>query len=213
MAQLLDGLFQAVLRLLRQDPVKQHLVEGAENRPLGDGRNHILANHARPFPFLDDLPDEVQVLEELHRHVPPHEFAGLAQFDLHYLGQVLVLLDHEQVLGDEGPHLFERIAHLGNGFPHPLDPKLHLLFEERDQDIVFVFEIEIDGAVRHACFACNLGNLRVVEALFRKNLYSGLDNLVVFSPVFFFEGHTDFSLLRPVEWGRGWIHRISYMKS
>jgi hypothetical protein len=49
-----------------------------------------------------------------------------------------------------------------------------------DQNIVFILEIKIDGAVGDAGFFCNLGNGRLVKSLSGKNLDSRFKDLVIF---------------------------------
>jgi hypothetical protein len=54
-----------------------------------------------------------------------------------------------------------------------------------DQNIVFILEIKIDGAVGDAGFFGNLGNGRLMKSLSGKNLNRCLKNLMIF--VIFFD--------------------------
>jgi len=61
------------------------------------------------------------------------------------------------------------------------------VIEKLNQNIIFVFEIKIDGAVGNAGFFSNLGNGRLKESIFGKYLDSRLEYpmvFVIFSAVF-----------------------------
>jgi hypothetical protein len=61
------------------------------------------------------------------------------------------------------------------------------IIEKLDQNIVFIFEIQIDGAVGDLCYFGNLGNGRLMKSMSGKNLNSGFKDLVIliifFNPV------------------------------
>ena len=61
------------------------------------------------------------------------------------------------------------------------------IIEKLDQNIVFIFEIQIDGAVGDLCYFGNLGNGRLMKSMSGKNLNSRFKDLVIliifFNPV------------------------------
>ena len=77
------------------------------------------------------------------------------------------------------------VIHEDSLSPETSNGRIHIGVEKKPS-----FEIEVDGAVRYACFPSNLGDLRIVEAFLGKDFYGSLDDLVVFSSVFFFDSHT-----------------------
>jgi hypothetical protein len=65
---------------------------------------------------------------------------------------------------------------LTEGFKNLFGPKT----EKLNQDVVFIFEIQVDSAVGDPGFFCNLGNGRLVKSLSGKNLNRCLKNLMIF---------------------------------
>ena len=77
------------------------------------------------------------------------------------------------------------LVHLLSESPENL---LGLVIEKLNQNIIFVFEIKIDGAVGYAGFFSNLGNGRLKESVFGKYLDSRFEYpmvFIIFSALFF----------------------------
>src|SRR5215471_14261133 len=55
-----------------------------------------------------------------------------------------------------------------------------MIVEDRNQDIVFILEVEVDGAVGHTSLARDVSHFGVEESVARKNLYSAAQDGVVF---------------------------------
>jgi hypothetical protein len=63
------------------------------------------------------------------------------------------------------------------------EPNKHLLgsvAEKMHQNVIFIFEIKIDGTVGHPCLFGDLGNSRLVKTLARKYLYGRFQNEMIF---------------------------------
>ena len=69
--------------------------------------------------------------------------------------------------------------------PETIKYLLGFIIEKLNQNIVFIFEIQIDGAVGDAGFFANLSNSRLVKSMSGKNLYSRFKDLVIFI-IFFY---------------------------
>ena len=69
--------------------------------------------------------------------------------------------------------LFESIEHLF-GF----------VAEKLYQYVVFVFEVEIDGAIRNPGFSCDLGYRWLMESQIRKYFHGGFEDTFVFIVIF-----------------------------
>jgi hypothetical protein len=87
----------------------------------------------------------------------------------------------------------DQIAQLINGIapsiqflPEPVENQLRLITEELSQNIIFAFEIEIDGTVRDARFPGDFRHPRIMEALTGENLDRRSQNTQVFIVVFIF---------------------------
>ena len=60
-----------------------------------------------------------------------------------------------------------------------------------DQDVVFIFEIQVDGTISHAGFPGDLGNSWLIKPLSRKHLHRRFQDKMIFVIFIFF---IDFSL-------------------
>ena len=69
--------------------------------------------------------------------------------------------------------------------PETIKYLLGFIIEKLDQNIVFIFEIQIDGAVGDPGYFGNLGNGRLMKSMSGKNLNSRFKNLVIFI-IFFY---------------------------
>jgi hypothetical protein len=57
--------------------------------------------------------------------------------------------------------------------------------EKLNQNIVFVFKIQVDGAVSHSGFFCDLRNGRLMKPLSRKNPNCSFKYLMIFIILFY----------------------------
>jgi hypothetical protein len=73
--------------------------------------------------------------------------------------------------------------------PETIKYLLGFIIKKLDQNIVFILEIQINGAVGDPGFFGNLGNGRLVKSLSGKNLNRRLKNLMIF--MIFFDSVND----------------------
>jgi hypothetical protein len=90
---------------------------------------------------------------------------------------------------DQVSKLFNGIFSLVHLFPEAPENLLGLVIEELNQDIIFVLEIEIDGAIRHTGFFGNLGNGGLKETVFGEYFDCRFQYAMVFIvfPAFFID--------------------------
>jgi len=106
------------------------------------------------------------------------EAGRLPQVDGDHFGEVALLLEQAELQFDDArdPPLegFIRLGDLPKNRQEPLDA----FFEDRDQDIVLVLEVEVDRAVRDACRLGDFAYPRCVEPILGEDLDRGLENPV-----------------------------------
>ena len=139
-------------------PAVDHFIDCAQNEALYQPHIKILANAAFLLALLHDLRD--QVLVHLG-HFPDLRFGGtvdLVSFHLINHGHVPVPLEFRQMPADEMAQFVQagtRFLDLG---PEAVKYLLGTVAEKLHQNVILVFEIKIDGAVRHAGFFRDLGD-------------------------------------------------------
>ena len=74
------------------------------------------------------------------------------------------------------PAVLGPIDRLPKPFKYLLGPKI----EKLNQDVIFIFKIQIDGTIGDPGFFGNLGNGRLVKSLSGENLDRCLEDLMVF---------------------------------
>jgi hypothetical protein len=84
------------------------------------------------------------------------------------------------------PQFFLCGCRLVDGIPEPLENLACLELVKLNQDIILVFEIKVDGSVRHAGFFGNLGNRRLKKTLFGEYLDGSTQDALVFIHIFYF---------------------------
>jgi hypothetical protein len=104
-------------------------------------------------------------------------------------GHIPVGLKLFQVPPDQVSKLFNGIFGLVHLFSEATENLLVLIIEKLNQDIVFVLEIEIDGAIRHTGFFGNLGNGGLKETVLGEYLDCRFEYAMVFIvfPAFFID--------------------------
>jgi hypothetical protein len=73
-----------------------------------------------------------------------------------------------------------------DGLPKTLEDLTGFVLVKLNQDIVLVFEVEVNGAIRYARLLGNLGNRRLKKTLLGKYRNGGIENTLVFGPIFLF---------------------------
>src|SRR5215467_13422151 len=171
-----DGLGRLgeLVRALAQHPRGRQLVHRAEEHLGCDLHRQIAAD----LPGGRALLEHVVVGRHLVRGRAPEEFLPLSQLDLEHLRELGVVLEDPEVQRDDLAHLREGIALGGDFSPDRRHPLGHLLPEERDEDLVLGFEVEIDRAAGDAGLARDVGDARVVVAVSREDANRGVDDLL-----------------------------------
>jgi len=156
------------------------LIHRSQNKPLDQTQIKIFADAPLHLTLFHDFSDDVQV----HiRHFPNlifHHTCALVRLRLVENCHISVCLKLFQMSPDQVSKLINGIFGLIHFFSETPENLLGLVIEKLNQNIIFVFEIKIDGAVGHAGFFSNLGNGRLKESVFRKYLDSRLEYPMVF---------------------------------
>jgi hypothetical protein len=95
-------------------------------------------------------------------------------------GHVSVVLKLAQMQTDQCSQLLDGIAAPADFFPEALENLLGFVAEKLDQDVVFVFKVQVDGPVGHAGLLGNFGNGRLGVSVAGKYLDGGIENKMVF---------------------------------
>jgi hypothetical protein len=85
-----------------------------------------------------------------------------------------------KVPSDEVFQLLDGAATAIDFFSEALENLLGFVFEKLNQDIVLVFEVQIDGPIGHTSFSGYFGNGRLMISVAGKHLDSRFENAVVF---------------------------------
>lgn len=166
-------------------PGVDHFVNRSQDKSFDQTDIEILAYAAFLLAGFNNFRDEVLV----HLgHLPDLLFrqpAALMGFNLVHHRHVAILLEFHEVPPDKVPQFVEAVVRLVDGGAKSIKNLLGPVVEELYQNIVFILEIEIDGAVGHAGLSGDLGNGRLVKALAGKDFYSCLQDEMILI-IFFF---------------------------
>src|SRR5204862_2560050 len=130
-----------LLALPREDPLDRDLVERAEDGPHREERIDVRAHETLALGFLDLRLEGVEVLPELLGAVVAEELVRLAQLDLEDLREIGVSGELAEVMLRVGPHPRDGVVDTFPGRLEALDLPAHLLFEEREEEILLVLEV------------------------------------------------------------------------
>ena len=136
------------------------------------------------MPLFKYLGNYVKVFCKFPVSVFLYEFAALPEFNLDEFCQFLVLFHQAQVKKGKVMELVPGVIILGYFLLDPGNDLAHLFFKNGNKNVVFVVEIEINGAVCNIGFLCDLCNSGIEEAVSGKNSYGCLDNPSVFISYF-----------------------------
>jgi len=175
-----DG--RMIFRLPRKDVREAELVQRAEDRAPRDAHVQIGTDDPFPLPLLEDVADDLEVFEELHRRIVLQELGALPELHLDDLDEPGLALQQVHVVFDEDPELLDGVPAGADPPAHVRHHLPHLLLEEGDQQVVLVLEVEVDGAVRHPGGTGDLGHLRVEESLSGEDLHGGAQDPVPLIP-------------------------------
>lgn len=75
---------------------------------------------------------------------------------------------------------FTWIGNLGDGISDLDNELADFLFKEGEEDVVFVVEVKIDGAIRNIGFFGDVGDPGIKKAFLTENLDGGIKDFLVF---------------------------------
>jgi hypothetical protein len=79
------------------------------------------------------------------------------------------------------PNLIDnRAVRFLNGRSHPVDNPIHPVLEQRYQQVIFVFEVKVNGAVGDVRVVGDIRDLGVVETLFCEGSQCGVEDTLSF---------------------------------
>ena len=88
---------------------------------------------------------------------------------------------------DQVPEFIDRGVGAVYGFFESIEHLFGFVAEKLNQYVVFVFEVEIDGAIRNSGLSCDLRYRRLMESQIRKYFHGGFEDtfvfIVIFSPI------------------------------
>jgi len=124
--------------------------------------------------------DQPEIVAEQRRRQPFHELGRLPQLDLKHDREVAVVAEAREVGARQAAQPLARIPQVGGGGAAGREPLAHAALEDRDQEIVFAFEIQVDGAGGDAGGAGDVGDLGVEEAALGEDVNRGAEDGVAF---------------------------------
>jgi hypothetical protein len=162
------------------EPRVDHFVYRTDDKPFDQSQIQIFADTALGLAVFHDFGNDI----EIHlRHFPDLLLGPAGEtvgFGLVDDSQIPVTLKFFEVPSDEVSQLLDGAAPAIDFFSETLENLLGLVFEKLNQDIVLVFEVQIDGPIGHTSFSGDLGNGRLMISVTGKHLDSCFENPVVF---------------------------------
>jgi hypothetical protein len=168
------------------EPRVDHFVYRTDDKPFDQPQIQIFADTALGLAVFHYFGNDIEI--QL-RHLPDLLLGPASEtvgFGLEDDGQIPVTLKFFKVPPDEVSQLLDGTATAIDFFSEALENLLGLVFEKLNQDIVLVFEVQIDGPIGHTSFSGDLGNGRLMISVTGKHLYGRFENAVVF--IVFFAG-------------------------
>lgn len=156
------------------------LIDRADDKALDQPDIEVFANRAVLLPLLDDLGDEIPIHLGHFLDLRFRQAAVLMGFNLVDDRPVSVALKFRQVAAHQVAQFVQAglgpIDRLPETFKYLFGPKA----EKLNQNVVFIFKIQVNGAVGDPGFFGNLGNGGLMKSLSGKNLNRRLKDLMIF---------------------------------
>ncbi len=156
------------------------LIHRPQNKPFDQTQIKVFADTPLCLTLFHNLSDDVQVHVRHFPYLIFHHACALVRLRLVENGHIPVCLKLFQMSPDQVSKLVNGILGLVHLFSETSKNLLGLVIEELNQNIIFIFEIQIDGAISHAGFFGDLSNGRLKETVFGKYLDSRLEYPTVF---------------------------------
>jgi hypothetical protein len=156
------------------------LIHRPQYKPLDQTQIKVFADTPLCLTLFHDFSDDVQVHVRHFPYLIFYHACALVRLRLVQNGHISVCLKLFQMSSDQVSKLINGILGLIHLFSETSKNLLGFVIEELNQNIIFIFEIQIDGAISHAGFFGDLSNGRLKESVFGKYLDSRLEYAMVF---------------------------------
>ena len=165
-----------------EDPRADHLIERAEHAVRDDAIGHVGAEDALGLARAYYFAHQIHVVNQVLMGKLGYEPRALADFGLHHNGQVTVRSQSFKVQAGEHFELGTCGFHGVNFALGPVEKAAESGVDGFAQDVVFVLEIEIDGAVGDAGSGGNLGDARIEESMLGDDLDGSVEDALMLVP-------------------------------
>lgn len=179
-------------------PVVDGFIHGAHNKTFDETQIKIFSDAAVRLALLDNFGDDVQIHLGHFPDLGLGRAAVLMGFRLIHDGHVPVALKFIQMPADQVAKLVHGIFGLADFFPEQVENLFGLVGKKLHQDVVLIFEIQINRPVRYTGFPCDLGNRGLKKSLICKHLDGSFKDAMIFVTVFI--PGTDSGLLPTPTW-------------
>lgn len=162
--------FESTRRRSPKSPGQHEPVEGSEEGSRDDSWCHVGADFSTLLTLFDHFGDEIEVLVEPRRCELAEKTIRLSKGDAENLCQLPLTANDPELGFDDVPEPTRSVRELRQISPQLIVEQLDVLFEQGNEEIIFVFEVEVDRPVGDARCACDLSDLCFVESLAREHL-------------------------------------------
>ena len=167
-------------------PGVNYFINRPQNKPFDQTDIEILAYAAFLLAGFDNFRHQVLVHLGHFSDLILCQAAVLMGFNLIYNRHVSVLLEFHKMPPDEVSQFVQAVVGLIDGGAKSVKNLLGPVVEKLHQNIVFILEIEIDGAIGNAGLSGDLGNGRLVKPLTGKYLDGRFQDTMILIIFLFF---------------------------
>jgi len=161
-------------------PGIDHFVNGAQNKSLYQADIEVFAYTTLLLAQFDNFRHQILIHDRHFSDLGFRQAAVLMGFHLVHHGHIPIPLKFGQMPPDEIAQFIKAVVRLFHLSSEPVKHLLGSVAEKLHQNIIFIFEIKIDGTVGHPGLFSDLGNGRLVEALAGKYSDSRFQNEMIF---------------------------------
>jgi hypothetical protein len=147
-----------IILFFRMQPGIDHFIDGTQNETLYQADIKIFANAALLLTQFHDFRQQVLVHLGHLSNLGFGQAAALVGFHLINHGHIPVPLEFRQMPPDEIAKFIQSIVRFFNLSPEPVKYLLGSVTEKLHQNVILIFKIKIDGAIRHTGLFRDLGD-------------------------------------------------------
>jgi hypothetical protein len=170
----------AITVAVRKDPRSYYLIHGSKEAMGSYGDGDIGAKNAGLLAFTQNAFNHVKVFHQKVMRKLAKKLGAVAQFGLENNGQAAVGTQRFKMKKCHAAQLFPRIFHLLQRIARPLNKAVESRVNGRHEQFVFVFEIEIDGAVRNTGAVGNFSYPGMEKAMLGDDFNRGIQDALRF---------------------------------